>query len=162
MRSMLEFFAPFPPYFFKFYFDEAFIIIWAARRKWSKGSSQVTPLAREEEGEGRRLPWSSDSQYALVGALMERPCLTILESSFSNWFLQQKFVLCLCEAILTTSILQFECNVCSFALQPTHLCVPWDIWVINLVTLIPWNNLLVNGWTSRFREALRKFLVLLK
>lgn len=44
----------------------------------------MPPLAKEEEGEGRRLPWSSDSQYALVGASTERPCLTTLESSFSK------------------------------------------------------------------------------
>lgn len=69
-------------------------------------------LAREEAGE-RRMPWSLDSQYTLIGASMERPCLTPERvpspTDFCFLSLQLKVeILTLCEAILTTSILQFE------------------------------------------------------
>lgn len=58
----------------------------------------------------------------------------------------QKFWLCFFEAVVTTGILYFGlCMQCLLlTLQPTQLCMLLDVWVINLVTLIYWNNLLVN------------------
>lgn len=63
-------------------------------------------------------------------------------SAFSPSGEGQKFWLSFFEAVVTIGILYFR--LCMQCLQPTQLCMLLDVWVINLVTLIYWNNLLVN------------------